>query len=88
MSDERVYLLYDDRAARGVGTEDAIVFDCCTSDTEACEAKGEYGGMACYSYLKKKKSDGEPDELVDERFEWDWFPGRESCRLKKSRYQS
>lgn len=66
---ERKYILYDDRAAHGMGTEDASILEVCDSDEEACEAKDDYGGMACYSYATKG------DQLVDERFEWNWFPG-------------
>jgi len=66
-TDDRTYILYDSRAADGTGTEDASVLEVCNDDKEACEAKGDYGGMACYSYYK------EGNNLVDERFEWNWF---------------
>ncbi len=66
--EERVYLLWDGRAADGSGTEYANCLEHCLSDAEACKAKGDYGAMACYSY---RENDG---ELTDERFEWNWFP--------------
>ena len=71
----RVYLLWDDRAMMGLGTELATVFEVCETEEEACEAKGNYGGMACYSYERQVSQDGKPAQLTDERFEWDWFPG-------------
>lgn len=67
--EERRYILYDDRAAHGIGTEDASILEVCKSNEEACKSKGEYGGMACYSYAIKD------NQLVDEQFEWNWFPG-------------
>lgn len=66
----RVYVLYDDRAANGLGTDNASVLEVCESNAEACRAKGNYGAMACYSYRQ------EGSELVDECFEWNWYPGR------------
>jgi hypothetical protein len=66
---DRVFILYDDRAADGEGTEDAAVLVTCESNTEALGYRGEFGAMACYSYFD------EQNDLVDERFEWNWFPG-------------
>lgn len=66
---ERQYILFDSRAADGMGTEEASVLVACESDEEACDYKGDFGGMACYSYAV------EDDKLVGERFEWCWFPG-------------
>jgi len=68
----RTYILYDDRAADGAGTENASVLVACESNREAKSYRGDFGGMACYSYEEK---DG---ELVDEQFEWNWFPGGRS----------
>lgn len=65
---KRVYILYDDRAADGLGTSDASVLVVCEDEQEAREYCGEFGAMACYSY----REDGE--NLIDERHEWNWFP--------------
>lgn len=67
---ERQYILYDSRAADGSGTEDASVLVVCDDEKEALDYRGDFGAMACYSY----RVDG--DNLVDERFEWNWFPGQ------------
>ena len=65
----RQYILYDDRAAHGDGTEDASVLVVCDDNEEALDYRGDFGGMACYSYAVDGKN------LIDERFEWNWFPG-------------
>lgn len=70
-TEQRQYILYDDRAAApGMGTENASVLVACDDNEEALSYRGDYGGMACYSY----RVDG--SNLVDERFEWNWFPGQ------------
>ena len=69
MAEKRAYILYDSRAADGMGTDDASVLVACESNEEALSYRGEYGGMACYSYREDGKN------LVDEKFEWNWFPG-------------
>jgi hypothetical protein len=74
MSD-RTFILYDGRAADGSGTEDASVLVVCEDNEEALEYRGDFGDMACYSYAVKKTPEGQHDELVDEQFEWNWFPG-------------
>ena len=70
MSEQRVWILYDGRAAHGMGTDNASVLVCCSSNREAQSYKGDFGGMACYSY----RDDGE--YLTDEQYEWNWFPGQ------------
>lgn len=65
---KRTYILYDSRASDGMGTDDASVLMVCESNQEAKSYRGEFGGMACYSYADDDK------ELTDERFEWNWFP--------------
>jgi len=73
---KRIFILYDDRAAApGSNTDDASVLEVCESNEEALEARGDYGGMACYSYDVKKMPDGQTDHLINEQFEWNWFPG-------------
>jgi hypothetical protein len=69
MAAKRTYILYDDRAADGHGTEDASVLVACQSNREARSYRGDFGAMACYSYRTTAGGD-----LVDERFEWNWFP--------------
>lgn len=71
--EKRQYILYDGRASFG-DTFDASVFVACDSDEEACSYKGDYGQMVCFSYAIKENPGDEPDELVDERFEWNWYP--------------
>ena len=68
VGEKRVWILYDDRAADGMGTDDASVLVCCSSPAEAQSYKGDFGGMACYSH---RDNNG---ELTDERYEWNWFP--------------
>lgn len=68
MSD-RKYILYDDRAAHGSGTEDASILVFCEDNEEALDYRGDFGGMACYSYHYDEGN------LTDEKFEWNWFPG-------------
>ena len=75
----RTYILYDDRAADGCGTGDASVLVVCESEKEAHTYEGEFGGMACYSYAEEGKN------LVDERFEWNWFPQSGHHRRRKKR---
>ena len=64
--EKRVYVLYDGRACSG-DTDDASVILAVESHREAKACRGEYGDMACYSYRE------ENSELVDERFEWNYF---------------
>lgn len=73
MSEERTYILYDSRACAG-DTEDASVLVACESDEEAHSYEGDYGAMACFSYAIKETPGDDPNELVDERFEWNWYP--------------
>lgn len=63
----RVYILFDSRAADGMGTDDSSVLVVCDSDDEAKSYRGDFGAMACYSYRK------ENNQLSDEQFEWNWF---------------
>jgi len=69
LTDRRVYILYDGRASDAMGTDEASVLVACESDEEALSYRGEYGGMSCYSY------DEDGSNLINERFEWNWFPG-------------
>lgn len=69
---KRFYILYDDRAAAG-DTDAAIVLDTARSEKEALKLRGDYGGMSCFSY--EEVPNGDQIDLVDERFEWNWFPG-------------
>jgi len=62
----RRYILYDARAWNGEGTDAALVLVSCDNNKEAKSYKGEYGGMACYSYQVNGK------KLEDERWEWDY----------------
>lgn len=69
MKAKRQFILYDGRAADGLGTDEAAVL--CTAETLA-EARddagtGEWGAVACYSY----GLDG--NKLIDERFEFNHF---------------
>lgn len=64
----RTYILYDSRAWGGE-TDEASVLVVCEDNEEACEYKGDYGGMACFSYAEQG------DQLIDERHEWNWYPG-------------
>ena len=72
---QRQFLLFDDRAAGGDGTSDASVLVSCDSNAEALDYRGEYGGMACYSYAVEVIPGKKIESLVDEKFEWNWFPG-------------
>jgi hypothetical protein len=74
---KRTYILYDSRAADGMGTDEASVFVVCETEKEAISYCGDFGGMACYSY----KDDGK--NLTDERHEWNWFPGQKKPKAKK-----
>lgn len=79
MSKRAMWILYDSRAAAGVGTEDAIVLVACHAgngdpEKEARSYGDMYGAMSCYSYVEKKTPGDAPDRLVDERWEWDWYP--------------
>ena len=67
MSNDRVYILYDSRAAGGVGTEEASVLVACDDEEEAKSYQGEFDAMSCYSYCDKN------GQLTDEQFEWDWY---------------
>lgn len=60
---KRTYVLYDSRAADGLGTDEATVLVVCESDQRAKSHKGGFGGMACYSYADDGK------QLTDERHE-------------------
>jgi hypothetical protein len=66
--EQRTYILYDSRACCG-DPDEASVLVCCESNREAksyCD--GSFGAaMACFSYAH----DG--NQLVDERFEWNWY---------------
>ena len=66
MSNSRVYILYDSRAAGGVGTEEASEITFCNNEEEAKSCRGQFRGMSCYSYLDN-------DQLTDQRWEWDWL---------------
>jgi hypothetical protein len=72
---ERVFILYDGRAADGSGANDASVLVVCEDNEEALEYRGDFGDMACYSYRVKPMPGDTPDQLIDEQFEWNWFPG-------------
>ena len=63
------FILYDGRAAHGMGTEDASVLDVCDTLSEARRRAmtGMWGAVACYSYTLSGK------ELTDESFEFDHF---------------
>jgi hypothetical protein len=64
------YILFDDRASDPLaGTVDAAVLVVCDDKKEALDYRGDFGGMACYSY------DDEGGQLTNEQFEWNWFPG-------------
>ena len=69
-------MLFDDRAADGQGTENASVLVACEDEADALSFRGDFGGMACYSYKLEADPDGSNAKLVDERFEWNWFPGQ------------
>lgn len=72
----RKFILYDGRAAApGSDTDEATILEVCEDNEEALEARGTYGAMGCYSYEVKPTPEGQPDELHDEQFEWNWFPG-------------
>lgn len=87
MNEPRRFILYDSRAADGVSTDDATIFMVCNSDAEAKKARGVYGGMACFSYAVKETPAGHANQLVDERFEWSWYPPKRR-RGKKQRQGS
>jgi hypothetical protein len=74
MKEKRIYILYDSRAADGLGTDEASVLVVCETERQARSQCGEFGGMACYSYRD------EGGELTDERHEWNWFPKEEKKR--------
>jgi hypothetical protein len=63
----QVFILFDARAAGGVGTDNASVACVCVCDTES-EARDDAkhrGSVACYQYDQKGKN------LVNERWLWD-----------------
>lgn len=66
MSD-RIYILYDGRAATG-DTEGATIFVVCDSEEEAQSYKDDFGQSCCYSYRKQD------NKLTDERHEWNHYP--------------
>jgi len=83
MPDEnRKFILYDGRACADQGTEDASVLVACEDEAEAKNYKGEFGAMACYSY----RLDG--TMLVNEQWEWDWFPPEEDMTEPPTRHKS
>lgn len=45
MSEKRSYILYDSRAADGLGTDDASVLVACEDNDEALSYRGEFGAM-------------------------------------------
>jgi len=65
MPEKRVFVLFDGRAAGGMGTSDASVICVEENDKDAREVAKEYGQVACYSYRREGKN------LVDEQWEWD-----------------
>lgn len=69
---DRLWILYDGRACVGF-TDDATVLVSCDDDEEARTYAGNYGDMACYSYRVEKVQGKKPDELMDERWEWNWL---------------
>jgi hypothetical protein len=75
---ERLYILYDSRACADQGTEDASVLEACEDDADAKSACGLYGAMACYSYAH-----GPGSTLIDERWEWDYWPQAGIRRRRK-----
>jgi len=69
-----MFVLWDARAAGGVGTNDDP--SCLTASEDEKEvrdyaAEGHEGACSCYSYVKNAE-----DVMVDEQWEWDWFPGK------------
>lgn len=71
---KREYLIYDGRACASAGTDDALcmVFSGSEKAARKDAASGSWGAVACYSYATERK-DG-ADWLIDERWEWDWWP--------------
>lgn len=70
----RVYLIfYDERGTPDGPSDRAWVLVSAEGDGEARDdiRDGAYGGVYCFSYRVKK---GDPELLVDERFEWNWWP--------------
>tara|TARA_Y100000034_G_scaffold73777_1_gene88720 strand:+ start:711 stop:947 length:237 start_codon:yes stop_codon:yes gene_type:complete len=71
---KKQFILYDGRATPD-GPGDASVLVCCDDDQEACSYKGDFGGMTCFSYDVQEQPGCNPDRLINEQFEWNWFPG-------------
>ena len=67
MKGDRHWILYDGRACGGPGsdTDAAVVLVSCGSDKEARDYAGDFGHMACYSYVEGEKH---------ETWLWDWTP--------------
>ena len=68
--ERQTFILYDGRACDCAGTGSAQVLVACDSDEEARGYRGDFGAMACYSYVVG--DDGV--ELLAERWEWDFWP--------------
>ncbi len=70
----RMWILYGARACgAGGSTADAVVLVSCDDELEARSYAGNYGDMSCWSYRIQKTAGSKPDELVGERWEWDWL---------------
>ena len=65
---DRLWILY---GGRDCGAHGVLVS--CDDETEARGYAGNYGDMACWSYRIQKSRGTKPDELVGERWEWDWL---------------
>lgn len=72
----RVYLLFDGRACGDCGQDgppdESVCLVACESDREARSYAGDFGDMACFSYAERRRGRRNA-ELVDERWEWDWY---------------
>jgi len=70
---EREYILFDARACGqpigGAWLTRAIVLDTCDSLAEAKKLKGDFGQMACWSYIKGIE---DPHSDHGERWEFDY----------------
>lgn len=75
---DRLFILYDSRACGAQGTEEASVLVACEDNKEARSYCGDYGAMACYSYAH-----GDSGTLIDEQWEWDWWPNERRQHHKK-----
>lgn len=86
---KRLYILYDMRACSGRGTDDAAVLESCYTMAEARRSAPEWGkspfaACACYSYKVKSTEQCPDGELVDEKWEWNYWPGAGFNRLATS----